>query len=145
MSVTVSVDELKVGMFVHLDLGWWAHPFALSNFIVSSPDQIETIRSLGLKSLRYSPEQSPLAPVAADPARPASSTADAELARPAAASAEAAALTHSVQATAPLASAAGLRQRTASEVSSATSCACAHEAASTVSSRARRSTAGLRA
>ena len=67
MSVTVSVDELKVGMFVHLDLGWWAHPFALSNFIVSSPDQIETIRGLGLKSLRYSPQDSLPEPVAADP------------------------------------------------------------------------------
>ena len=103
MSVTVSVDELKVGMFVHLDLGWWAHPFALSNFIVSSPDQIETIRGLGLKSLRYSPEKSQLAPVAPDPAWRLASTADvdvdvdvdvdADAVRPAAASAEAVPIT----------------------------------------------------
>ena len=109
MSVTVSVDELKVGMFVHLDLGWWAHPFALSNFIVSSPDQIETIRGLGLKSLRYSPEKSQPAPVAADPASPAvsmASTADAEPARPAAANAEVATPPNTAQATEPLVSAA---------------------------------------
>ena len=62
MSVTVSVDELKVGMFVHLDLGWWAHPFAVSNFVVSSAEQIDTIRGLGLKSLRYSPDKSQLLP-----------------------------------------------------------------------------------
>ncbi len=73
MSVTVDVQELRVGMFVHLDLGWWAHPFALSNFIVTTPEQIDTIRGLGLKKLRWSPEKSrfddlPLSGVTADPA-----------------------------------------------------------------------------
>jgi HD-GYP domain-containing protein (c-di-GMP phosphodiesterase class II) len=66
MSVTVKIEELKVGMFVHLDLGWWAHPFALSSFIVTSPDQIDTIRSLGLKQLRWSPEKSRLDDTASD-------------------------------------------------------------------------------
>jgi len=54
----LTVEELRVGMFVHLDLGWWAHPFALSSFLVTSPDQLETIRGLGLKHLRWSPEKS---------------------------------------------------------------------------------------
>jgi hypothetical protein len=65
-----SIEELRVGMFIHLDLGWWAHPFALSSFVVSSPDQVATIRSLGLKRLRWSPERSQPAaePVAADAA-----------------------------------------------------------------------------
>ena len=112
MSVTVSVDELKVGMFVHLDLGWWAHPFALSNFIVSSPDQIETIRGLGLKSLRYSPEKSQQALEVADSALPAAPPAptapmvDTEPARPAAVGAEAASRISIAQAPEPLASAA---------------------------------------
>ena len=108
MSVTVSVDELKVGMFVHLDLGWWAHPFALSNFIIGSPDQIETLRGLGLKSLRFSPEKSQLAAVVADlvdPALPAGLTAEAEPARSAAAGSPTITLSSSVQATAPLAAA----------------------------------------
>ena len=61
MSVTVEIEELQVGMFVHLDLGWWAHPFALSSFVVSTPEQISTIRGLGLKTLRWSPEKSRLA------------------------------------------------------------------------------------
>ena len=112
MSVTVSVDELKVGMFVHLDLGWWAHPFALSNFIVSSTDQIETIRGLGLKSLRYSPEKSQQALEVADSALPAAPPAptapmvDTEPARPAAVGAEAASRISIAQAPEPLASAA---------------------------------------
>jgi putative nucleotidyltransferase with HDIG domain len=60
MSQTVVIDDLQVGMFVHLDLGWWAHPFALSSFLITSPDQITTIRGLGLKQLRWSPEKSKL-------------------------------------------------------------------------------------
>ena len=58
MSARIAVDQLRVGMFVHLDLGWWAHPFALSSFRIASPDQIETIRGLGLSDLRWSPEKS---------------------------------------------------------------------------------------
>ncbi len=77
MSLNVGVEELRVGMFVHLDLGWWAHPFALSSFVVSTPEQIETIRGLGLKTLRWSPEKSQLASApgtaAVDDAEPVSS------------------------------------------------------------------------
>jgi putative nucleotidyltransferase with HDIG domain len=58
MSATIAVDDLRVGMFVHLDLGWWAHPFALSSFKVSSPEQIATIKGLGLEQVRWSPEKS---------------------------------------------------------------------------------------
>jgi putative nucleotidyltransferase with HDIG domain len=60
MSARIAVDELRVGMFVHLDLGWWAHPFALSSFKLTSPDQIATIRGLGLRQVRWSPEKSAL-------------------------------------------------------------------------------------
>lgn len=67
MTPSVNIDDLKVGMFVHLDLGWWAHPFALSSFLITSVDQIATIRSLGLKRLRWSPDKSQLD----DPTQPA--------------------------------------------------------------------------
>ncbi|HSB24148.1 MAG TPA: DUF3391 domain-containing protein [Burkholderiaceae bacterium] len=58
MSATIAVDDLRVGMFVHLDLGWWAHPFALSSFKLTSADQIATIRGLGLTEVRWSPDKS---------------------------------------------------------------------------------------
>jgi HD-GYP domain-containing protein (c-di-GMP phosphodiesterase class II) len=58
MSATIAVEKLRVGMFVHLDLGWWAHPFALSSFKLQSADQIATIRGLGLTQVRWSPERS---------------------------------------------------------------------------------------
>ncbi|NDY91933.1 DUF3391 domain-containing protein [Ideonella sp. TBM-1] len=47
-------------MFVHLDLGWMAHPFPLSSFRLTQPEQIAVIRHLGLKRVRWSPERSVL-------------------------------------------------------------------------------------
>ena len=61
MSQTIAVQDLRVGMYVHLDLGWMAHPFPLSSFRIVSADQIATIRGLGLKQLRWVPEKSELA------------------------------------------------------------------------------------
>lgn len=76
MAARIAVDDLRVGMFVHLDLGWWAHPFALSSFKITSDDQIATIRGLGLDRVRWSPEKSSFdddtdAPAATGPAAPA--------------------------------------------------------------------------
>jgi len=61
-SSKIDVGELRVGMYVHLDLGWMSHPFPLSSFRIRSDEQIETIRSLGLKEVRWNPEKSLLAP-----------------------------------------------------------------------------------
>jgi putative nucleotidyltransferase with HDIG domain len=58
---TIDVASLRVGMFVHLDLGWLSHPFPLSSFRISSEEQIATIRGLGLRSVRWSRAQSHLA------------------------------------------------------------------------------------
>lgn len=80
MTRTVAVDELKVGMFVHLDLGWMSHPFPRSSFRIADTQQIDTIRGLGLAVLRWDPERSQVvdpapvpegepAPMAAPPAR----------------------------------------------------------------------------
>ena len=65
----VDVDALRVGMFVHLDMGWLRHPFPLSSFCISSAEQISTLRGLALKKLRWSPQASELKepfPVARD-------------------------------------------------------------------------------
>lgn len=63
---TIDVASLRVGMFVHLDLGWLSHPFPLSSFRISSDEQIATIRALGLRRVRWSSAQSELEAVAAD-------------------------------------------------------------------------------
>ena len=54
----IEVDALRIGMFVHLDMGWLSHPFPLSSFKITSNDQIATIRSLGLQRVRWTPGQS---------------------------------------------------------------------------------------
>jgi HD-GYP domain-containing protein (c-di-GMP phosphodiesterase class II) len=58
MSCTVAVDELSVGMYIHLEGGWLSHPFPLSSFRISAPEQIATLRGLGLARVRWVPEKS---------------------------------------------------------------------------------------
>jgi putative nucleotidyltransferase with HDIG domain len=54
----VDMQSLRIGLFVHLDQGWMNHPFPFNSFKISSARQIETLRGLGLTSLRYSPDKS---------------------------------------------------------------------------------------
>src|SRR5262245_20305633 len=55
---TIAVDELRVGMFIHLDGGWLSHPFARSSFRIANAQQIATLRGPKLKRVRWSPDQS---------------------------------------------------------------------------------------
>src|SRR4029079_13594257 len=54
----IDVQALRVGMYVHLDIGWMSHPFPLSSFRIATQAQLATIRSLGLRTVRWSPQQS---------------------------------------------------------------------------------------
>jgi HD-GYP domain-containing protein (c-di-GMP phosphodiesterase class II) len=67
----IDVSSLRVGMFVHLDVGWMSHPFPLSSFRIATPAQVATIRSLGLRRVRWSPQQSDPGLVDAGAATPA--------------------------------------------------------------------------
>ena len=58
MTTPIHANALRIGMFVHLNVGWMSHPFPLSSFKLTSNEQIETIRSLGLARLTWSPERS---------------------------------------------------------------------------------------
>ena len=58
MTTPIQASALRIGMFVHLNVGWMSHPFPLSSFKLTSNEQIETIRSLGLARLTWSPERS---------------------------------------------------------------------------------------
>jgi HD-GYP domain-containing protein (c-di-GMP phosphodiesterase class II) len=68
MAGKIDVNELRVGMFIHLDLSWMQHPFPVGSFLITQEQQIEKIRGLGLKQLRWSPERSELAAPAPTPA-----------------------------------------------------------------------------
>ncbi len=49
----VDVSQLRLGLFIELDLGWMAHPFPSSRFKISSVKQIAAIRDLGVKRVRF--------------------------------------------------------------------------------------------
>ena len=56
----VAVDQLQIGLYVYLDMKWFEHPFAFNNFKIKDEEQIRTIRSLGIKKIRYDPARSDL-------------------------------------------------------------------------------------
>jgi putative nucleotidyltransferase with HDIG domain len=58
MTHPIEASALRVGMFIHLNVGWMSHPFPLSSFKITSAEQIETIRALRLARMTWSPERS---------------------------------------------------------------------------------------
>lgn len=67
-----TLDGLRVGMYVELELGWMSHPFPKGSFKITTDKQIEIIRGLGLKRVRWVPAKSDSAdaPVAAQHTSP---------------------------------------------------------------------------
>lgn len=59
----IEIDQLQVGLYVHLDLGWMDHPFTVSNFKIKDQEQITKIKKTGLKKLRYDPTRSDCLPL----------------------------------------------------------------------------------
>lgn len=51
----ISIEQLRVGQYVHLDLKWFEHPFAFSHFLIKSQQQVDTIRALGLQTVSINP------------------------------------------------------------------------------------------
>jgi putative nucleotidyltransferase with HDIG domain len=70
---TITPDQLRVGLYIHLDLGWMDHPFTFSNFKIRNEGQIAQIKALGLKQLRYDPLRSDCEPSVQAPAAAAAS------------------------------------------------------------------------
>lgn len=58
-------EQLCIGLYIHLDLGWTEHPFTFSSFKIKSLEQIATIQGLKLQRIRYSPSKSDSKPLAA--------------------------------------------------------------------------------
>ncbi|NMM38725.1 MAG: DUF3391 domain-containing protein [Glaciimonas sp.] len=54
-NANITLDQLRVGLYIHLDLKWFEHPFAFNHFKIKNEQQIKTIRSLGLKAVRCNP------------------------------------------------------------------------------------------
>jgi putative nucleotidyltransferase with HDIG domain len=70
----VDTANLRIGMFVYLDLGWMKHSFALNSFKIASQQQIDTILKLGINRIRWSPEKSDPEPIPGLPPESAPAT-----------------------------------------------------------------------
>jgi putative nucleotidyltransferase with HDIG domain len=64
----ISPDQLCIGLYIQLELAWWEHNFAFSNFKIKDEAQITALRALGLERLRYDPARSDCPPLSASPA-----------------------------------------------------------------------------
>lgn len=54
----IGVDQLQLGMYVVLDVGWRNHPFLRSSFTIRSEEQLQQLRSLGWDEVSYDPARS---------------------------------------------------------------------------------------
>jgi HD-GYP domain-containing protein (c-di-GMP phosphodiesterase class II) len=54
----VDIKNLRIGLFVELDVGWMAHPFPTNSFKITSNKQIDAIGALGLTRVRFDPQRS---------------------------------------------------------------------------------------
>ena len=54
----VPPEDLRIGLYIHIDLPWFRHPFTLNSFKISSEQQVQDLRALNLPRFRYDPTQS---------------------------------------------------------------------------------------
>lgn len=59
----IDTDRLRVGVFVQLDLHWTQHPFQFSSFLIRNETQLEQLRGLGLRQVRWSKSRSEVEPL----------------------------------------------------------------------------------
>lgn len=67
--------QLRLGLYVRLELDWLSHPFTFNQFKITKQEQIDTLRSLGLERIRIDVKRSDVQPLPAptdpEPAVPA--------------------------------------------------------------------------
>jgi putative nucleotidyltransferase with HDIG domain len=51
----ISIDQVRIGMFIKLDLSWFQHSFPMSSFKITNEQQLIELRALKLKHVRYIP------------------------------------------------------------------------------------------
>ena len=77
----VALDDLRIGLFVELDVGWMAHPFPSGSFKISSAKQIEALRALGQERIRVNTAKSDPPAELQIPSHTTSATSPTELAQ----------------------------------------------------------------
>lgn len=56
----IAIDQLRIGMFIKLDLNWFQHSFSMNSFKITNEQQMKELRALKLKHIRYVPSKSDL-------------------------------------------------------------------------------------
>jgi putative nucleotidyltransferase with HDIG domain len=51
-------EDLRIGIFVIIDLPWFKHPFTLNSFKIKTEEQLREVRALKLARYHYDPERS---------------------------------------------------------------------------------------
>lgn len=54
----VAADQLRIGLFIYLDISWFRHSFTLNSFKITSEQQIRELQSLGEMRFRFDPARS---------------------------------------------------------------------------------------
>lgn len=57
-SQLITIDKVCIGMFIQLDLSWFEHSFPMNSFKISNQGQLDELRALNLKHIRYIPSKS---------------------------------------------------------------------------------------
>jgi len=58
--MNVPVEELQLGMFVEIPLSWHEHPFLKNAFLITSQDEIQKLKNIGIRHVNVNLERSRL-------------------------------------------------------------------------------------
>lgn len=58
--IQASIEQLRVGHYIHLPTGWTSHPFMFNAFKIKDQQQLDIIRHLDLTLLMVDPDKSDL-------------------------------------------------------------------------------------
>ncbi len=47
----IAIDDLQVGHYIHLPVGWTSHPFLLNSFLIKDQKQLAILKQLGLSEI----------------------------------------------------------------------------------------------
>lgn len=64
-AILVGIDQLRVGMYIQLDVSWLDHPFPRSHFRITHAEQIATLRTCGIAQVYCIPQESDASSLAA--------------------------------------------------------------------------------
>lgn len=59
----ISIEQLCVGLYIHLDIGWINHPFSRNSFKIGTAKQLATLSQIGLTTIRFDQARSDCQPL----------------------------------------------------------------------------------